>query len=79
MRKVYVCVNADYTTEGKILPRWFVWEDGRRFSVDRILDVQRAASRKAGGFGLCYTVRVLGKETSIWFDDYEQKWFMEGR
>ena len=79
MRKVYVCVNADFTSEGKVLPRWFLWEDGRKYVIDRIIDTQRAASLKAGGIGLRYTIRVKGKETYIWLEDNENKWFMQGK
>ena len=51
MRKVYVAVNADFSPEGKVTPRWFMWEDSRKFAIDRILDVRQVASTKAGGIG----------------------------
>lgn len=79
MRKVYVTVNLDYTANGEMLPRWFQWEDGRKFPVDRILDKKNAASLKVGGFGLRYKIRVLGKETCLWYDEYEKKWFVEAK
>ena len=53
------------------------WEDGRRFEVDRLLDVRRAAALKAGGQGVRYTVRILGKETYL-FED-EGRWFVEAK
>jgi hypothetical protein len=31
-----------------------------------------------GGIGLRYKIRVLGKETYIWFEDNRGMWFMEG-
>jgi hypothetical protein len=79
MRKVYVEVNADFTSDGKVLPCSFVWEDGRCFEVDRIINIQRVASLKVGGIGLRYTIRVLGKETYMWYEENESKWFMEGK
>jgi hypothetical protein len=79
MRKVYVTVNADFSPEGKVTPHWFMWEDGRKFSIDRILDVRQAASTRAGGIGQRYTVRVMGKETYIWFEDNGQKWLLKGK
>lgn len=79
MRKVYVDVNTDHTADGKIVPNYFVWEDGHRYEIDRVIDVRRAASLKAGGVGVRYTVRVSGKQTYMWLEDGGSKWFMEGK
>jgi len=75
--KVFVAVNADYTTEGEILPLSFVWEDGKRYTIDRILDVRRAASLKAGGAGMRYTCRVGKRQAYLYLED--DRWFMERR
>ena len=76
-RRAYVKVVVEYSPEGKIKPLSVEWEDGRRFEVDRLLDVRRAASTKAGGQGMRYTVRILGKETYL-FED-EGRWFVEAK
>lgn len=78
VRKVYVSVDACFDTEGQVLPRSFVWEDARRYEVDRVLQICRAASLKAGGVGLRYTVRVRGKQTHMWLED-GNRWFMEAK
>ena len=52
-----------------------VWEDGRVFEIDRILDVRRAASLKAGGTGMRYICRIYGKTVKLFND--ENHWFME--
>ena len=77
--KVYVEVNVDHTTDGKVLPRSFVWEDGVRYEVDRIIDVRRAASLKAGGAGTRFTVRVRNKEVFMFLEEDHgtDRWFME--
>ena len=77
--KVYVEVNADFKTDGTLYPRSFVWEDGRRYEVDKILDVRPAASLKAGGAGLRYTVRIRDRETSLYLEGERGpgRWFME--
>jgi hypothetical protein len=78
--KVYVEVNADYKQDGSIIPRSFVWEDGNRYCVDAIFDVRPAASLKAGGAGLRYTVRVGGRRDVLMFLEEDHgitKWFME--
>ncbi|MFT9057064.1 MAG: hypothetical protein ABF449_10680 [Ethanoligenens sp.] len=78
MRKVYVSVTADFDARGRITPLSFIWDDDRRFEIDKVLDRQRSASRKVGGVGWRYTVRVCGKETHLWLED-DGKWFMEGK
>ena len=76
-RRAYVKVVVEYSLEGNIGPLMVEWEDGRRFEVDRLLDVRRAASTKAGGQGMRYTVRILGHETYL-FED-EGRWFVEAK
>ena len=77
MGKVYVEVVARFDIEGKLTPLEIVWEDGRRFEVDRVLDVRRAASLKAGGVGLRFLCRIRGRETYVFFED--PRWFVEGK
>lgn len=75
--KKYIEVEAHYDALGNITPLQIVWEDGRSFPVDRVLDVRRAASRKIGGGGLRFTVRILGQQRYLFFD--ENRWFVEGK
>lgn len=77
MRKAYVGVNVEWTLEGKIIPKVIIWEDGRKFVIDHILDVRPAASLKVGGVGIRYTIRVRGKETFLFRSQY--RWFVEAR
>lgn len=77
MRKAYVGVNVEWTLDGKIIPKVIIWEDGRKFVIDRILDVRPAASLKVGGVGIRYTIRVRGKETFLFRSQY--RWFVEAR
>lgn len=74
-RKRYVEVVAVTDEEGQVTPMEVVWEDGRRFSVDRVLDCRRAHSLKTGGTGLRYTVAVGGRATYLFFED--PRWFVE--
>jgi hypothetical protein len=48
-KKEYVQVTAIFTRDGQIIPQEIKLEDGRRFEIDRITDVRRAPSLKAGG------------------------------
>ena len=63
--KVYVGVDARFDTEGRIMPLSITWEDGRVYGIDRVLDMRRAASLKAGGAGTRYTVRIAGSYTNL--------------
>ncbi len=76
-RKVYVRVVAEFDESGQLLPRSIVWEDGRQYEIDRILDVCPAASLKLGGCGIRYTCRIKGREVQLFQD--ENRWFMAGR
>ena len=58
-----------------MIPLSIEWEDGRSFEIDKVLDVCRAASLKAGGIGIRYTCRVRHKQVYLFKD--EDSWFME--
>jgi len=81
--KVYVDVNEDRLKDGKLVPLSFVWEDGCRYDIAKVLDVRRAASLKAGGSGMRYSVRVITPSVSkdvfmfLEEDNGAFKWFME--
>ncbi|MCR6546024.1 hypothetical protein [Dehalobacterium formicoaceticum] len=76
-RKVYVDVTARFDKEGGLVPQSVIWEDGRRFEIDRVLDVRPAASLKAGGCGMRYTCCIWGRETFLFLE--EDRWFVEGK
>lgn len=71
----YVDVVAEFRKDGQLVPIFFTWEDGRKYSIDRIIKIERCASRKAGGVGMMYTCMVQGKESHLFFE--VDKWFME--
>ncbi|MBE6705772.1 MAG: hypothetical protein E7583_10950 [Ruminococcaceae bacterium] len=75
--KTYVCVKAYFNKEGVIIPELIIWEDGRRFKIDRITDKSPAASLKGGGSGIRYTCRIGNRETYLFLDG--SKWFVEKR
>lgn len=60
--KVYVNVMAEFTKDGRLLPRSFIWKDGQIYEIQKVTDVRRAASLKAGGVGMRYTCIVNGRE-----------------
>ena len=74
-KKRYVDVIARFDPDGKIIPIKINWHDGSVFFIDRVLDIRRAASLKAGGAGIRYTCRINGKETYLFLE--ESRWFVE--
>ena len=74
MRK-NITVIAKMRDTGKVIPLSIVWEDGRLFEIERILDIRKAASTKGGGKGLRYMVRIKNQERYLWLD--EHLWFIE--
>ena len=77
MSKIFVQVEVKFDLEGTMTPTSIQWEDGRKFEIDRILDVRRAASLKAGGQGIRFTIRIQGNQRYLYFD--EPLWFVEGK
>ena len=73
--RVNLEVIAAFDLDGNIHPKAIVWEDGRIFEIDRVLDVRRAASLKAGGVGMRYICRIRDKEVSLFNE--EGHWFIE--
>ena len=82
--KVYVPVRASFDAEGNILPTEIIWEDGRRFEIDRVTKVRQAAAMRSGGQGDRYTIMVNGRESYLYFERSTNlsgpnlgRWFVE--
>jgi hypothetical protein len=75
MGKIFVKITAEHDTNGQVRPIEMIWSDGRRFSIDQVLDIRQAASLKGGGVGMRYTCRICNKQVYL-FDD-EGRWFIE--
>lgn len=76
-RKVFVEVTVRFDTEGRIMPLSLVWENGMTYNIDRVTDIRRAASLKAGGIGMRYTVVIDGKQSYLYYE--EPRWFVESK
>ena len=74
--KVYVDVTAELSKDGDLVPKSFRWEDGQVYEIERVKDVRRAASLKAGGVGMRYTCVIDGQEKHLFYED-NNMWFME--
>ena len=82
--KVYVEVMVAFDEEGRMLPKMLVWEDGRKYCIDRVTDIRQAAAMKAGGQGDRYTVIINGQQSHLFFERSTNlsgnvigRWFVE--
>lgn len=82
--KVYVDVKVDFRSDGIMLPRKIIWEDGREYEIDRVVDIRQAAAMRAGGQGDRYTIKIDGKQSYLLFERSASqtgnnigRWFVE--
>ena len=73
--KRYVPVVVRFDTEGQLRLLTIEFDEEHKYSVDRVLDVCRAACQTVGGVGTRYTVRVQGQERYLWLE--KGRWFVE--
>ena len=75
--KTYVDVTVRNDKQENTHPLVMHWPDGRNFEIDRVQDVREAPALKAGGIGMRYKCRSMGREVNLFFDAYDGKWFVE--
>lgn len=77
VKKEYVSILAQIHRDGSIQPLGILLENGRKYDIDEVKDKCRAASLKAGGCGMRYTIRIGGRDTYLF--DEGGRWFVELR
>lgn len=75
--KKYVSVIVRFESDGRLRPLVIEFEKGRRFPVDRILDVRRAACESVGGVGDRYTCQIHGRQSYLWLE--KGRWFVAAK
>ena len=75
MRKVYIQVNAVFSSDGELTPKSFIWDDGRHYDIDKVYEHKPSASLKAGGHGIRYRCRVMGKDTFLFSSTLKVSFF----
>ena len=75
MPKIKLDIVVRHTPEGKAIPKIILWEDGRKFPIDKVLDTRKAAAMKCGGVGIRYLCRINNHEVAIFEED--GIWFTE--
>lgn len=72
--KKFVSVVVAIDESGNKRPKSISYND-KEYVIDKVLAVKNCASFKAGGIGERYTVRILGKETYLFYE--MGRWFVE--
>lgn len=75
--KQFVPVIVKFEKDGRIVPQKILWDDGRVFEIDQVLDMRPGVSLKVGGQGIRYTCRIQNKEVCLYYE--EPKWFVESK
>ena len=66
--KTYVDVLVGFDIDGNMKLKQILWENGRKYIVDKVLYVRPAALLKVGGQGDLFTIIVWGKQSYLWFE-----------
>ena len=74
--RTYVSITALHDTEGNIIPLILHWPDGRKFEIDKLLNVKPAPT-VGSGIGKKYRCRIAGKEVNLFCDNLDGKWYVE--
>lgn len=75
--KVCVEVGAKFLKNGGLRPTEVVWEDGRRYGVERVKFIERAPSRVGSVLPVRYTCVIGGAEKYLYFEPDLMRWFVE--
>ncbi|MGN1258683.1 MAG: hypothetical protein ACI4T8_00375 [Christensenellales bacterium] len=68
-------VVAEFTKDGKVFPLYIIWDNGKKYFIDKIIDRRPMASLKGGGVGTRYTCVFNGQERYLFLNDYV--WWIE--
>lgn len=72
--KRYVSVVQLVDKQGKIFPKTLIWDNGKEYSIDRILEIRNAVSQ-VGGCGILYRCKIGENERNLFYE--RTRWFME--
>lgn len=75
MPRIELNIIVQHLPNGQAIPKTIIWEDGRKFPIDKVLDIRKASATKCGGIGIRYICKICGKEVAIF--DEDGVWFLE--
>lgn len=71
----YVAITAKHGLDGSIMPLVMHWPDGRKFEIDKILDIRTSAT-VGNGLGKRYACKICNKMVNL-FCDSSGKWYIK--
>ena len=72
--KRYVDVVTLQRKSGTMTPLFLVWDDGRKYAIDKVVSVERRASQ-VGGCGIRYACMICGQRRNLFYE--RTRWFIE--
>ena len=72
--KRYIDVELLQQKDGTIIPLSLVWNDGRKFNIDKVISKEKRIS-SVGGCGMRFTCLIQGKMRYLYLE--KDKWFIE--
>lgn len=72
--KRYIDVVTLINKQGNMIPLTLVWDNGSKYTVDKVLEIRNATSQVGGG-GVLYRCRIGGVERNLFYE--RTRWFIE--
>lgn len=72
--KRYIAVCQKVDKDGVITPLSIMWDNGREYPIDRIIEIRNAVS-EVGGCGILYRCRIAGNIRNLYYE--RTRWFIE--
>ena len=72
--KRYIDVELLQQKDGNIIPLSLVWNDGKKYSIDKVICKEKRIS-SVGGCGMRFTCLIQGKMRYLYLE--KDKWFIE--
>ncbi|MGI6616720.1 MAG: hypothetical protein ACOX36_01450 [Saccharofermentanales bacterium] len=78
MKRVYIDIIAEITSEGDIFPKQLRLEDGSVFVVGRRLERPRPHFNADGSTAQRFRCLVENRPTLLFYDENTRRWWVEG-
>lgn len=75
--KIYLEVVVKFPAEGGMRPLYLVWEDGKKYPIDRVKSAGYAPARVPAVLPLRYTCIFGGQERYLYYEEDGRRWFVE--
>lgn len=75
--KIYVEAVVRFPEGGGMRPLYIVWEDGRKYAIDRVKSVERAPARVPSVLPLRFSCEMGDRQRFLYFEEDSFRWFVE--